>query len=67
MATFPDGNFTIVKNETGRCVRVRLGRTKDVSDWQAGTQYPQHVTEKPTLELVAETPVGRMYWAQEGR
>ncbi|MEU9803011.1 hypothetical protein [Streptomyces sp. NPDC051000] len=39
MSTFPDGNFTIVNNETSRCVRVRLGRTKDVSDWQAGTKY----------------------------
>ncbi len=51
MSTFPDGNFTIVNNETGRCVRVRLGRTKDVSDWQAGTKYLQSVTEKPTLQL----------------
>ncbi|MEU9418135.1 hypothetical protein [Streptomyces sp. NPDC048272] len=51
MSTFPDGNFTIVNNETSRCVRVRLGRTKDVSDWQAGTKYLQSVTAKPTLEL----------------
>ncbi|MFD5144597.1 hypothetical protein [Streptomyces sp. NPDC058401] len=51
MTTFPDGNFTIVNNETGRCVRVRLGRTKDVSDWKAGTKYLQHVTEEATLEL----------------
>jgi hypothetical protein len=51
MSTFPDGKFTIVNNETGRCVRVRLGRTQDLSDWQAGTKYLQHVTEKPALEL----------------
>ncbi|MFI8266595.1 hypothetical protein [Streptomyces sp. NPDC085665] len=51
MSTFPDGNFTIVNDETGRCVRVRLGRTQDLSDWQAGTKYLQHVTAKPTLEL----------------
>lgn len=51
MSKFPDGNFTIVNNETGRCVRVRLGKTKDVSDYREGTKYLQHVTTKPTLEL----------------
>ncbi|KOU43669.1 hypothetical protein ADK53_05000 [Streptomyces sp. WM6373] len=51
MSTFPSGNFTIVNNGTGRCVRVRLGETKDVSDWKEGTKYLQSVTAKPTLEL----------------
>ncbi|WP_097967596.1 hypothetical protein [Streptomyces sp. or20] len=51
MSKFPDGNFTIVNNETGRCVRVRLGKTKDVSDYREGTKYLQYVTTKPTLEL----------------
>lgn len=51
MSTFPDGNFTIVNNETGRCVRVWLGGTQDVSDWKAGTKYLQSVTGEPSLEL----------------
>ncbi|MFD6891415.1 hypothetical protein [Streptomyces sp. NPDC059957] len=51
MSTYPEGNFTIVNNETGRCVRVRLGRTTDVSDWKEGTKYLQYVTDKPGLEL----------------
>ncbi|MFE6498238.1 hypothetical protein [Streptomyces sp. NPDC057748] len=51
MSDFPGSNFTIVNNDTGRCVRVRLGRTKDVSDWKEGTKYLLSVTEKPTLEL----------------
>ncbi|MGW6568432.1 hypothetical protein [Streptomyces sp. NPDC054975] len=51
MSKIPAGNFTIVNNETGRCVRVRLGRTKDVSDYKEGTKYLQYVTDKPTLEL----------------
>jgi len=51
MPTFPDGNFTIVNNETGRCVRVRLGRTQDVSGWKAGTKYLQSITGEPDLEL----------------
>lgn len=51
MPKIPAGNFTIVNNETGRCLRVRLGRTKDVSDYKEGTKYLQYVTDKPTLEL----------------
>ncbi|MEV7512662.1 hypothetical protein AB0O57_32360 [Streptomyces sp. NPDC091201] len=51
MEEIPRGNFTIVNNETGRCVRVRLGKTTDVSDWKEGTRYVQTVTKKPTLEL----------------
>ncbi|MGW1642934.1 hypothetical protein [Streptomyces lavendulae] len=45
MSTFPEGNFTIVNNETGRCVRVRLGQTTDVSDWKEGTKCLQYVTD----------------------
>ncbi|MFB7053475.1 hypothetical protein ACFCXT_10175 [Streptomyces vinaceus] len=51
MSPFPEGNFTIVNNDTGRCLRARLGRTKDVSDWKEGTKYLQYVTDKPGLEL----------------
>ncbi|CAM5359535.1 hypothetical protein SAVIM338S_01342 [Streptomyces avidinii] len=51
MSKFPEGNFTIVNNGTGRCLRVRLGRTQDVSDWKAGTKYLQSVTERPGVEL----------------
>ncbi len=29
---FPEGNCTITNNDTGRCVRVRLGRSHDVSN-----------------------------------
>ncbi|WP_236239819.1 hypothetical protein [Streptomyces sp. CC228A] len=51
MSRFPEGKFTIVNNETGRAVRVRLGRTHDVSDHRLGTRYLQTVSEKPWLEL----------------
>ncbi|WP_282694952.1 hypothetical protein [Streptomyces sp. CC208A] len=51
MSTFPSGNFTIINNETGRCVRVRLGDTHDISDHRLGTKYLQSVSEKPTLHL----------------
>ncbi|MFD9687927.1 OmpH family outer membrane protein [Kitasatospora sp. NPDC059088] len=51
MSNFPDGNFTIVNSETGRCVRVRLGKTEDVSDHKEGTKYLQYVTKNPSLEL----------------
>ncbi|MER5880648.1 hypothetical protein ABT119_32595 [Streptomyces sp. NPDC001910] len=51
MSSFPAGNFTIVNNETGRCVRVRLGQSVDVSDWSLGTKYLMSRTARPTLEL----------------
>ncbi|MFK0238195.1 hypothetical protein [Streptomyces vinaceus] len=51
MSKFPDGPFTIVNQETGRCVRVRLGETVDVSDYKEGTKYLQYVSYKPTLEI----------------
>ncbi|MGW5307656.1 hypothetical protein ACWERF_27435 [Streptomyces griseoluteus] len=51
MTTYPEGNFTIVNNETGRALRVRLGETEDVSDHKEGTVYLQYVTERPTLQL----------------
>ncbi|MFI0960610.1 hypothetical protein ACH4S8_04180 [Streptomyces sp. NPDC021080] len=51
MSKLPAGNFTIVNDETGRCVRVRLGRAKDVSDWKEGAKYLLSVTDKPSLEL----------------
>lgn len=51
MSKLPEGNFTIVNNETGRCVRVRLGESQDVSDWKEGTKYLQTVTDKPALVL----------------
>lgn len=63
MSKFPNGNFTIVNNETGRCVRVRLGQSTDVSDWQLGTKYLQTVTEKPILELgVADGSPATAWW-----
>ncbi|GHE46497.1 hypothetical protein CP980_34990 [Streptomyces vinaceus] len=59
MSPFPEGKFTIVNNETGRAVRVRLGRTTDVSDYQKGTKYLQNHTTPPLLELgeADNTPV----------
>ncbi|MEU2835301.1 hypothetical protein ABZ667_43150 [Streptomyces lavendulae] len=63
MSKFPEGKFTIVNNETGRTVRVRLGRTHDVSDWKEGTKYLQSVTEKPTLELgEADNTPATVWW-----
>ncbi|MGW6868992.1 hypothetical protein [Streptomyces sp. NPDC054901] len=51
MATFPRGNFTITSNDTGRCLRARLGKSKDISSWKAGTKYLLSKTDPPTLEL----------------
>ncbi|WP_042804706.1 hypothetical protein [Streptomyces sp. C] len=63
MSTIPEGNFTIVNNETGRAVRVRLGRTSDVSDHKEGTKYLQYVTGKPTLELgEADNSPATVWW-----
>ncbi|MFI8974364.1 hypothetical protein ACIGO9_15865 [Nocardia asteroides] len=51
MANFPNGNFTITNNNTGRCLRVRLGATATSADHKEGTSYFTHVTTKPWLEL----------------
>ncbi|MFJ8335414.1 hypothetical protein [Streptomyces sp. NPDC094437] len=67
MSTFPQGNFTIVNDETGCCVRVRLGRSTDVSDWKRGTTYLQTVTEKPLLELgEADNSPATVWWFDTG-
>ncbi|MFD4022257.1 hypothetical protein ACFWRV_01885 [Streptomyces sp. NPDC058576] len=63
MAKYPEGNFTIVNNETGRAVRVRLGDTHNVSDHKEGTAYLQYVTEKPTLRLSeADNTPATVWW-----
>lgn len=51
MANFPKGSFTITNNDTGRCLRARLGTSHDVSDYKEGTKYLQSVTDKPWVEL----------------
>ncbi|MGW6568430.1 hypothetical protein [Streptomyces sp. NPDC054975] len=51
MSKFPSGPFTIVNQETGRCLRVRLGRTVDLSDYKEGTKYLLSRTYPPLLEL----------------
>lgn len=63
MTRYPQGNFTIVNNETGRALRVRLGETKDVSDHKEGTVYLQYVTEKPYLQLgEADNSPATVWW-----
>ncbi|WP_435240260.1 hypothetical protein [Streptomyces sp. YPW6] len=63
MTSYPEGNFTIVNNETGRALRVRLGKTKDVSQHHAGTVYLQYVTEKPFLQLgEADNSPATVWW-----
>lgn len=51
MSNFPSGNFTITNNDTGRCLRARLGRTTDISDYKEGTKYLLGRTDPPALEL----------------
>ncbi|MFF0492251.1 hypothetical protein ACFYTQ_24750 [Nocardia sp. NPDC004068] len=51
MANFPNGNFTITNNDTGRVLRVRLGTAVDISDHKEGTTFPQYKTSAPWLEL----------------
>ncbi|MET7344643.1 hypothetical protein [Streptomyces sp. NPDC005547] len=51
MSKFPSGPFTIVNQETGRCLRVRLGETVDHSDYRLGTKYLLSRTYPPSLEL----------------
>ncbi|WP_331721605.1 hypothetical protein OG725_36610 (plasmid) [Streptomyces sp. NBC_01213] len=51
MTKFPSGPFTIVNQETGRCLRVRLGETVDLSDYKEGTKYLLSRTYPPSLEL----------------
>ncbi|MFE7624158.1 hypothetical protein [Streptomyces sp. NPDC057509] len=51
MSKFPEGPFTIVNQDTGRCLRVRLGETVDLSDYKEGTKYLLSRTFPPTLEL----------------
>ncbi|MGV9687799.1 hypothetical protein ACWDUX_01615 [Streptomyces sp. NPDC003444] len=67
MTSYPEGNFTIVNNETGRALRVRLGKTKDVSDHKEGTVYLQYVTEKPFLQLgEADNSPATVWWYNTG-
>ncbi|MEV0766427.1 hypothetical protein [Nocardia sp. NPDC050435] len=51
MANFPNGPFTITNNDTGRCLRARLGPSQEVSDHKEGLEYLQTITSKPWLEL----------------
>ncbi|MFJ7631134.1 hypothetical protein ACIQZN_32135 [Streptomyces sp. NPDC097595] len=63
MAKYPEGNFTIVNNETGRALRVQLGRTRDASYHRVGTHYLQYVTEAPTLQLgEADNSPATVWW-----
>ncbi|WP_406240423.1 hypothetical protein [Streptomyces anulatus] len=51
MSKFPSGPFTIVNQETGRCLRVRLGETVEHRDYRLGTTYLLSRTYPPSLEL----------------
>ncbi|WP_049649903.1 hypothetical protein [Kitasatospora sp. MY 5-36] len=51
MSKFPAGDFTIVNQDTGRCLRVRLGGSVDFSDYKEGTKYLLSRTFPPSLEL----------------
>ncbi len=51
MSNFPNGRFTIVNQETGRCMRVRLGESVDLGDYKEGTKYLLSWTNPPSLEL----------------
>ncbi|QRV25867.1 hypothetical protein I6J39_00160 [Streptomyces californicus] len=51
MSKFPSGPFTIVNQETGRCLRVRLGETVDLSSHRLGTEYLLSQSYPPSLEL----------------
>ncbi|MFF5435465.1 hypothetical protein ACFY5K_36415 [Streptomyces griseofuscus] len=52
MSKFPSGPFTIVNQETGRCLRVRLGETTNFGgDFKEGTEYLLSRTDPPVLEL----------------
>ncbi|MFZ4237440.1 hypothetical protein ACOZGD_19925 [Streptomyces murinus] len=51
MSIFPSGNFTITNNDTGRCLRVRLGDSKEVNDHKAGATYLLSRTDPPWLTL----------------
>ncbi|MGW0411241.1 hypothetical protein ACWDZX_08070 [Streptomyces collinus] len=63
MAKYPQGNFTVINNETGRALRVRLGISKEIRDHKEGTDYLQHVTEKPTLQLgEADNSPATVWW-----
>ncbi|MFQ6146452.1 hypothetical protein ACLMNJ_25835 [Streptomyces seoulensis] len=51
MSNFPSGHFTIVNQETARCLRVRLGETVDLGQYKEGTKYLLDRTFPPSLEL----------------
>ncbi|GAA5062191.1 hypothetical protein [Streptomyces similanensis] len=51
MSKFPEGPFTIVNQDTGRCLRVRLGESVDLSDYKEGTKYLLSRTVPPSVEL----------------
>ncbi|GAB2722689.1 hypothetical protein [Kitasatospora kifunensis] len=64
MSTLPAGKFTIVNTETGRCVRVRLGRTTDVTDSRASIENLLPVTTEPAVELgAADGSPATAWWA----
>ncbi|MFE1790878.1 hypothetical protein ACFW7J_21190 [Streptomyces sp. NPDC059525] len=48
---FPEGKFTIVNDDTGRCVRVRLARTQTTTEVNDKAKFVRYVTGKPSLEL----------------
>ncbi|MFD4740170.1 hypothetical protein ACFWNQ_22770 [Streptomyces virginiae] len=63
MSKFPNGNFTIINDETGRAVRARLGKSVDTSDHRLGTKYLQSVTDKPSLHLgAADNSPATAWW-----
>lgn len=68
MSRFPEGKFTIVNNETGRAVRVRLGLTHDASEYRLGSKYLLTVSEKPWLELgQADNSPATVWWHSTSR
>ncbi|MGW1520730.1 hypothetical protein [Streptomyces sp. NPDC002287] len=62
MSKFPEGNFTIVNNETGRAVRVHLGLVKD-GYYTMGIKSLQTLPERTSLNLGAadNTPAAAWY------
>ncbi|MEV1025061.1 hypothetical protein [Streptomyces sp. NPDC050264] len=62
MVSFPGGNFTITNCDTGRCLRARLGESKDISDCKEGTKYLLSKTDPPALELGADDGSAACAW-----
>ncbi|MFF8958678.1 hypothetical protein [Streptomyces sp. NPDC014894] len=67
MSKFPSGPFTIVNQETGRCLRVRLGETVDLSDSKEGTKYLLTRSYPPSLELGPADGTKATSWFYQNR